>query len=639
MIVIDKNYLLSKPRYSWLEKKLEPNFKIVIDDKSKIIFGFNGIGKTSFSKCLQEDTTNNFKFLDYENESQKPGEKEIKISPYIYKIEELTRKIDEDSLSIDFQVCSKTQGFKKTAASKGPQFLKSFVKSLSGGPATIKKTDIDYSTFVAKYPNVNPSIVFEISIMLDSVINTQNEIDNFKKIKYKELLENVKQFVGSNKTTCPVCGSTVSDIETIIDSKINVLSTLKSDLVSHFEQKGYPYSSAILDEYLKLYSEIKADSDLLNDFIVCGKDISRHTLIGAQSQTITNDKRTLGSLQAMRTNKYNDIKRFESRFKKDVAKYLKISETNILFDDSFCEITIKFDRESNTYSTGERHILWFLVELYSFLGSDSSTLILDDPVSSLDLLNMYKIAFEIVEKASKITSKNIVVFTHSVDLVNAINSQHPGEIDVYYLEEFKGLLYCDEISYRINNAIPNVIDVERLSGYSPKIADSLKERDFVGASSQEHQVYHYSVSPYSSRIDASLTNKSLVDRIDSFSGFTKVDFYQDSFNKILYLLSLRVWIEKELYNLIPLTENTRQLSFLSEETLNSKIKVLQNTGSFGTDLLSLNNIDKGELMSKKVMLNQNAHYFSQVMPFAFAINLSLDDLEQEIKNVKSIFHK
>ena len=235
MIIIDKNYLSTKPKYDWLEKKLEPNFKIVLDDKSKIIFGFNGIGKTSFSKCLQEDVSNNFKFLDYENEIQKPGENEIKISPYVYKIDELTRKINSDSSLIDFQACSKPQGFKKTAASKGPQFLKTFVKSLSSGPATIKKTDADYSAFIARYSNVIPSVVFETATMLESVVNTQNEIDNFNKIKYKELLENVKQFVGSNKTTCPVCDSTVNNIEAIIDNKINTLSILKSDLVSHFE--------------------------------------------------------------------------------------------------------------------------------------------------------------------------------------------------------------------------------------------------------------------------------------------------------------------------------------------------------------------------------------------------------------------
>ena len=42
-------------------------------------------------------------------------------------------------------------------------------------------------------------------------------------------------------------------------------------------------------------------------------------------------------------------------------------------------------------------------------------------------------------------------------------------------------------------------------------------------------------------------------------------------------------------------------------------------------------------MSKKVMLNQNEHYQSQIIPFNYALNISLDELVSEIKEIKERF--
>ena len=42
-------------------------------------------------------------------------------------------------------------------------------------------------------------------------------------------------------------------------------------------------------------------------------------------------------------------------------------------------------------------------------------------------------------------------------------------------------------------------------------------------------------------------------------------------------------------------------------------------------------------MMKKVMLNQSSHYKSQIIPFNFAMNISLDDLIREIDEIKNMF--
>ena len=49
MITINKAYFVGKNDYSWLGDKLAPEFNLIIGDKTKIIYGFNGIGKSSFT--------------------------------------------------------------------------------------------------------------------------------------------------------------------------------------------------------------------------------------------------------------------------------------------------------------------------------------------------------------------------------------------------------------------------------------------------------------------------------------------------------------------------------------------------------------------------------------------------------------
>ena len=639
MITIDKKYFSKKPEYSWLENKLDPSFKLIIGDVSKIIYGFNGIGKSSFTNCLKAyNDDNNYMFLDYESESQKYVGNFIKISPYIYEIEKTNNELATKDSEIDFAALSKKQGFTKTAGAKGPLFLKTFTKTIPTGnhSASIKVSDSQYKTFISKYSSIAPQSFLKLVQHLASVSTSKTELENFNKDKWREILSKVKEHI-VDPNICPVCDSHNVDISNILDTKITALALCKSNLVKEMENIGISCDEKTIDLYLDLYNKLSADSDLLNDYIVCGNDDSKHKEVSATTSEINKKKAALALLKTKRDDKYNQIKAHEDRFIKDVARYLKIDETQINFDDINCEITIPLGRNARTYSTGERHILWFLVEIYSFLGSDCPVLVLDDPASSLDLVNLYKIAFEIIRNAS-VSNKTLLVFTHSSDLVNAINSQFPDKLSIFYLEEYKGNIFCDEILYK-GKSIPNVIDTTHFSDKTPKIYLSLKERDYDGVSSPEHMVYHYSPNEHFSIVDSeNLSNSKLCEMIESYTGITKVDFYTDSFQKVLLLLSLRVWLEKSLYNLIPSVESQRQYDFLSKDTLQQKLSIIENkSGCYPSNLLEINHINKENIASKKVMLNQNSHYYSQVMPFAYAINLSLDDVDNEIKEIKRIF--
>lgn len=641
MIEINKHFFDDKPEYEWLKEKLEDDFNFVLDDKPKIIYGFNGVGKSSFCNCLKlYNETNNFSFLDYETENQKYNGDSITISTNVFEIEKLKSSIERIKIELDFAGLGKQQGYTKTNANKGPDFLKSFVKSSPGKnePATLKTDVKKYQDFINKHLKTKPAVFFKVVNHLNDVVSTKDEIENFKKNKFRELLEQLRNHI-SEKDVCPVCGSSVEEIETVIDKKIKDLSVYKSAFVTALSDAGSATDSNTIDEYISLFGILKADNNLLNDYAICGNSITNFKDIETKVLELSKKEKELSTLIMERNKKYSQIKIHEDRFKMDTARYLGIDEASVVFDDSKCEITISLGRDAETYSTGERHILWFLVELYSFLGSDSAVIILDDPVSSLDLTNLYKIAFEIVRNI-QIPGKTILVFTHSSQLINAINSQYPGQFGIYYLEEFKNKIYCDEINYKQGNVV-NVIDTERFSSFTPKLYLSLKKRDYDGNTSDEHNVYHYSLNEVVSSVDgANLTNHKLVKNIDDYTSLTKTDFYKDSFNKVLYILSLRVWVEKCLYELIPSTDSMRQSDYLSKHQLQEKISIIANKGGrYADNLFETHGINKEELLCKKVMLNQNAHYYSQIMPFAFAINLSLDDVDKEIKEVKLLFHK
>jgi len=176
-----------------------------------------------------------------------------------------------------------------------------------------------------------------------------------------------------------------------------------------------------------------------------------------------------------------------------------------------------------------------------------------------------------------------------------------------------------------------------LEGKTPNLFKSLKERE-SDPPSPEHLVYHYGLNENQSQYDSSLSNTYLINLIDNFSSLQKTDFYNDCFEKIKYLLAVRVWLEKKLYNLIPSVDSVRKTDFLTkDQTIQHKINNLKNVGKYGSDLFAVNNVTLETITCKKVMLNQNLHYYSQVQPFAYAMNISLDDLSEEINELKALF--
>jgi hypothetical protein len=383
--------------------------------------------------------------------------------------------------------------------------------------------------------------------------------------------------------------------------------------------------------------KLNADSDLKADFILCGGSSSKHASLNSTLDLVRNIDAQLQPLEIEAERVFNNLSNIRGSLEQDLKRYFKVDSGSVNFESSNHSVTVKFPRELKTYSTGELNLISFLFRMYSFIGSDKSLLILDDPVSSLDLVNHYKIAYEIVKNNKR--EKKLLILTHSVEFVNVVNSQHPNSFKFYYLEEANGSIYLQPISYDSNDPNPNIISLHRLRDQAPfdKLIESLKSRESQSEIGSIQRLFHFTIDKQHLNDDTSLfSNHDLIDLIDNFSEFSNNDFYANSFTKVLHLVALRTWLESKLFNLIPSDQNQIRDQYLQKDTFHKKVDYL--FPRLQTPLISVpDNISRDLLMSKKVMLNQSIHYESQIMPFAYAINLSLDDLKNEILELKDLF--
>lgn len=626
MEILNKNNIPSE--FAWFAEKLDNSFKIRLGEKSKVIFGFNGIGKSTLCKILKNKNFPNLEFLSYDQaENSIINEKLIKLSFHIQAISKLDEEIAEINSKLQIKECLKRNGLtNKTIRGCIHEELEKYVSNNRFPNFKSKKEEV--LSFYDNNKNVDLRNIFTYYNDFNKISKAEDELIKNNKQNLYKALDLIKTSVDKNQKECPLCGIT-TDWQAALENKIKKLSNIKSELIEKYKSKNLLITVDELNRQLEAFRELKSNNNLVFDVSLSSSKEEYERIENLMLELDNKTKEKMSKISEAEK-KYNLVRHREEFLKKDMKRYFNIESDNIEFDDANYVITIKFPREIKTYSTGEINLITFLYSIYSFLGSDKDTLILDDPVSSLDLIHQYKIAFEIVNNIVK--DKFILVLTHSVDFLNIINSQYPKKIEYMYLEQSQDIIYIDKIDYSSSNESPNIISLDKIKGYDDEgLIDYLKKRD--DEASIDYEVLHYSKSEHFIDNDKNkLSNYKLIECIDNFSGFTHEDFYVNSYNKIKYLTAIRVWIERELLKLI---DNDKKDEFFKKSTLAKRISFFfDNQNSSKT---RHKNITKEQLMCKKVMLNQNVHYNSQISPFDYAINLSLDDLQKEIKEIKEIF--
>ena len=619
----------------------DDNFEF--DDSNKIIFGFNGIGKTSIYNYLKDTQKDNFQFLDYENKPKFTGSKnKITISIDLSELNLLYFEKDNINKTMSIKECFKTLGIKNNSDAEA---LNKNFANLYNGKKEFTIVDIDENKYkkIVSCIQINdiPKLIKNME-EINKINDISSEIKDYTQKYLLDIFETLENHLDKSSTKCPICGTENVDIFGYINKKRKELLSLSNNIFGKFSYvvtKSKDEQKQIINELIEISKEVNIETLISIALSNCNYD--EYKSIVSESAKLVEIEKKIKTLETQRDTFYKAMSDNKSFVKEQFEQIYK--DAKITFDDKNKEVKIALPREYTTYSTGELNELCLVIKLLSFKGSNKQLLIIDDPLSSYDFVNQYRIIFRIVEAAKD--DKKIIVFTHNIETINIINTQYSNRFKYYYIEKHNSKLILEQI--KSENIINSILSLESIRNMNPYI-DLLVYRENCekGQSFSGHRVFHYDTPfTFNSNIPEELkfnglNNDYFLNLIDNTPIIYKNSFEENTITKILYICGIRVWIENKIKKFI-LTLNEPQRSdilnrFMSKNTTLDRLNSVQSMPEFR---IMFPNYLRESFMMKKVMLNQDSHYKSQIIPFNFAMNISLDDLIREVGEVKKIFQE
>ena len=608
----------------------DDSFNIELDRNSKIIFGYNGIGKSSIYKYLKSKYQE-YDYLDYEDtkESFLKNKKEVVIGARIQTITRLKNEIEQLKQSNDVEGILKKYDYNsQTKAKRVSNELANIQKLKEIKEVTLEKTKLEYASNIL-YEEIKKDF-FDNYKAIKEIANIKEEMEALKNVYMDQAYQALINSIDDNETTCPACNTKgIHNLKAIFNQKKKIYEESNKSLFGNFKFHNDTDKEKKIEDLIELANNF--DDKEIAELIIYDVDDNRRTNIIENLRQIEEKNKEIENLQEKLQKYYNNIKKEEKDIKFYFENRFDIEE--LKFDDNENQIIIKFKRNVDTYSEGEIHLIILLFKLYEFKINDSNTLIIDDPLTSYDLINQYKTLFEIVNTAS--TEKKILIFTHNIEMINIINSQDSGTFRYQYIEKYLGKLYLKNIDINATGSILSLSNLLNLD--NEKYLRLLIERE-KEENDEYHKVFHYDNSYTLQDTDfKGLTNEYFVNLIENFNpnDIKNMTFSQNTFNKIIYMCAIRVWIEKKFYEVIK--EDEEILRKITGKQFSEKVNVLLPRNSDSLLINQYPNMTRTFLMSKKVMLNQNEHYQSQIIPFNYALNISLDELIHEVQEIKERF--
>lgn len=613
---------------------------IDIDEQVKIdtehnyvICGSNGIGKTTIYHELKRQYKD-FDYLDYDETKDlfKKNKKKIELTLGINKLEDLSAQIKqyENILSTRSRLKQKGISSKTKAQEISSKLAEKFNEDEF---SKIEMTDEEFKDI----KKVDKYIRFIVSNYngLKAIGDISEELKLVDQNYLKKALLLLEPTVNEETKKCPVCGSDVCNLKSIIQEKIDSFSKIKNEYLTKFmKEYEFKLSDEIIQkefkEVLEAVENMK-ENNAIDYFIVDG-DLEMLKKINDVIEEKNNAKKEY----------YECLKKQEELFnslieqKEMYTDYLKNNfGASVEFDNDKKMITITLVRNVDTFSTGEINLILFITKLFSFLGSEKRLLVIDDPISSYDLVNQYHIVFHLC-KIITTESKHVVVFTHNPDVINVINSQNNSAYNYFFFDKVNDQLVMNSLPEYMKTG-DNVLFVDNLIKDKSLEANKYLSLMMVRNDEDPHDILssilHYDDGFVTLGADygefQGCTNKYFIDYIDNdiyLNDLKNIEFGNLCRTKIITLTSIRVWIEYKL----------NEIS--SVRLHGSYTKKVNEFFKRNNDIhISYPNITKEQLMNKKVMLNQNCHVKSQVQPFYYALSIKVDDIKKEIEELQSIF--
>lgn len=623
---------INDEKYDFLKAFLSDDFNIPKQDKPQIIFGYNGIGKTSIYNFIKEsDQSNNILFLDYTQELDNFDVKSNKIiiSAQIKKIEEL--KSEKEKVKIDFKTTLKAN-FDIGSATKAKPFGDKIVSAQKNELVKMSITEKKLEEANKRLGTIKLLDYVKNVAEIKEIKNIDEQVTSYSKQKLKEGLLAFDSFVDKETKQCPLCDSSGIKVKQKITDKLKELKEKYDNVINSFEKMNVKVTKSEVENLVEITNILSEDE--LGDYILCSGSKEELKNINERTTELEMLEKKLKKLEKEKEDSYKSLFEIKEQIIKDMKERYNIDENNVNFDNNKKEVAIKLDRKVVEYSTGEINLLKFLFKIYEFLGSNKEYMILDDPVSSLDTINHYKIVYEIVSCANK-KNKKVVAFTHSVEMLNAINSQNDYLFDFYYIENLDGIRTIQIIPIADEG---NIITLSRLIEYdSENIIKALIKKENSDEDDEIQKLFHF--NEIISNKEFGLSNSNLVEKIDNYTVLKDNGFMKNSYKKIIYIACMRVWLEEKLYKLVEQYENGKYIEeFKNKKTLANKINYIFPRDLSKSKIKDLPaKLNRTSLMIRKVLLNQGIHYQSQILPFYYAMNISLDDLNKEILEIKALF--
>ena len=610
--------------------QFDDSFNIELDKNSKIIFGYNGIGKSSIYKYLK-NKYQEYDYLDYEDtkDSFLKNKKGVVIGARIQTITKLKNEIEQLKQNNDVEGILKKYDYNsQPKAKKVSNELANIQKLKEIKEVTLEETKLEYASNIL-YEEIKKDF-FDNYKAINEIANLKEEIEALKNVYMDQAYQALINSINDHETTCPACNTKgIHNLKDIFNQKKKIYEESNKSLFGNFKFRNNIDKEKQIENLIGLAKDF--DEKEIAELIIFDVDHNRRSNIIENLKQIGEKNKEIEKLQWRLQEYYYNIKKEEKDIKLYFENRFDIEE--LKFDDDENRIIVKFKRNVDTYSEGEVHLIILLFKLYEFKINDSNTLIIDDPLTSYDLINQYKTLFEIVNTAS--TEKKILIFTHNIEMINIINSQDSGTFRYQYIEKYLEKLYLKNIDINATGSILSLSNLLNLD--NEKYLRLLIERE-KEENDEYHKVFHYDNSYTLQDNDFNgLTNEYFVNLIDNFNSndIKNMTFSQNTFNKIIYMCAIRIWIEKKFYEEIK--ENKEILKKITKKQFSEKVNVLLPRNSDSLLINQYPNLTRTFLMSKKVMLNQNEHYQSQIIPFNYALNISLDELIHEIKEIKERF--
>ncbi len=616
----------------------DANFNISIGDKVKIILGPNGTGKTSLYKNIKNRFPD-YSFIDYADveKSVIARKNTIIIGSSIVELDAKSK--EKQQLLDSINVKENLKAFGITNKSNSEAISKNLEKLRKNSELAIEQFKGENLEIIFNMDDNYRSFFGENAKKIIDIKEIKTQIDDIKNNFKKHILNEIDNYLDDDEFICPVCGIQNDEpIKMIISRKLSELKCLDEEIVSNYQKKHSEMKpEKILEDINNIKSIVEENNisiENLENYFICGGNKEKLKIILESQEKLRRLNAEITKLETEKEKFYKTLKEHKEDLESTFQLQFYVKDEDINFSDENKEISIKLPRKVEEYSTGEINLMTFIICILEFISSDKEYLVIDDPLSSYDIPNQYRIIYEIV--TVKNANKNILIFTHNVDTINIANTQYNSLFEYEVLEKRKDTLYLNKITFSSSTNILSVDELKKhiTQGYNHLDYINLLTKketwnDEIADEYENHLIFHYD-EPFQKNIDnIYYTNDYLVDLIDNFDDntFQNKSYLENTADKIIYTAALRIWIEKQFY------VNSNNDSSLYGKQFGNKIKYMFSNNRW----TGSSKVTRKYLMSKKVMLNQHIHQQSQIMPFYYVLNLTLDDIAKEIKDIKEHF--